>query len=284
MNDKNTSWPGGKRIAVLVSILFETWSDGKGPSYFPRTTPLKPGTVDRGAIQWAQYGGNEGLWRILRTLERHKVPATIFCSGRAAELYPDAIKAAARGGHDIAGHGYTQDGLFCYMTPDEERVAIRKTVEALERASGIRAQGWATPAYSWTEHTFDLLLQEGVRWYGDALDISLPRREKTKGGHIVAFPWSDFVDNRVLRGAPQTYFEVYKDTFEYLQAHEPMALLHVAFHSHFGGRPLMTAMFDKLLEFLTAQGDAYFPGHNALANWVLERGDDDLSYARRFFG
>jgi hypothetical protein len=27
-------------IAVLVSILFETWSDGKGPSYFPRTTPL----------------------------------------------------------------------------------------------------------------------------------------------------------------------------------------------------------------------------------------------------
>jgi hypothetical protein len=50
-------WPGGKSIAVLVSILFETWSDGKGPSYFPRTTPLKPGTVDHGAIQWAQYGG-----------------------------------------------------------------------------------------------------------------------------------------------------------------------------------------------------------------------------------
>jgi allantoinase len=273
MNDKSTTWPGGKRIAVLVSILFECWSDGKGPSYFPRTTPLKPGTVDRGAIQWAQYGGNEGLWRILRTLERHQVPATIFCSGRAAELYPDAIKAAARGGHDIAGHGYTQDGLFCYMTPDEERTAIRKTVEGLERASGIRAQGWATPAYSWTEHTFDLLLQEGMRWYGDALDISLPRKEKTKkGGDIVAFPWSDFVDNRVLRGAPQTYFEVYKDTFEYLQAHEPMGLLHVAFHSHFGGRPLMTAMFDKLLAFLTAQADAHFPGHNALAKWVLERG------------
>lgn len=43
-------------MAVLVSIPFETWSDGKGPSYFPRTTPLKPGTVDRGAIQWALPG------------------------------------------------------------------------------------------------------------------------------------------------------------------------------------------------------------------------------------
>jgi hypothetical protein len=45
----------------------------------------------------------------------------------------------------------------------------------------------------------------------------------------------------------------------------------------------MTAVFDKLLGYLTAQGDAHFPGHNALAKWVLERGDDNSSYARRFF-
>src|SRR5262245_29935472 len=92
MNDNDACWPGGKRIAVLVSILFECWSDGKGPSYFPRTTPLKPGTVDRGAIQWAQYAGNEGLWRILRTLDCNGVPATIFCSGRARLPYPHATR------------------------------------------------------------------------------------------------------------------------------------------------------------------------------------------------
>jgi peptidoglycan/xylan/chitin deacetylase (PgdA/CDA1 family) len=91
------------------------------------------------------------------------------------------------------------------MTPDEERAAIGKTLDALEQASGIRALGWATPAYSWTEHTFDLLLQAGVRWYADALDISLPRKQKTASGDIVAFPWSDFVDNRVLRGAPRVH-------------------------------------------------------------------------------
>jgi peptidoglycan/xylan/chitin deacetylase (PgdA/CDA1 family) len=276
-------WPGGKSIAVLVSILFETWSDGKGPSYFPRTTPLKPGTTDHGAIQWAQYGGNEGLWRILHTLDRHSVPATIFCSGRCGEVYPEVIAAAAKAGHDIAGHGYTQDGLFCYMTPYEERIAIRKTLDALEQASGIRAKGWATPAYSWTTHTFDLLCQEGVRWYGDALDISLPRKQATASGDIVAFPWSDFVDNRVLRGQPRSYYDVYADTFEYLREHEPMGLLHVAFHSHFGGRPLMTAMFDKLLKFLRAQPEVHFPGHNAIAQWVLEHGDDELRYASRFF-
>ena len=122
-----------------------------------------------------------------------------------------------------------------------------------------------------------------MRWYGDALDISLPRKQSTAGGDIVAFPWSDFVDNRVLRGTPRSFFDVYKDTFEYLREHEPMSLIHIGFHSHFGGRPLMTAMFDKLLKFLRAQPEVHFPGHNAIAQWILERGDDELSYAKRFF-
>jgi hypothetical protein len=27
----------------------------------------------------------------------------------------------------------------------------------------------------------------------------------------------------------------------------------------------------------------HFPGHNTIAQWVLERGDGELSYASRFF-
>ena len=86
-----------------------------------------------------------------------------------------------------------------------------------------------------------------------------------------------------MRGQPRSYYDVYADTFAYLREHEPMGLLHVAFHSHFGGRPLMTAMFAKLLKFLRAQPEVHFPGHNAIAQWVLERGDDELSNANRFF-
>jgi hypothetical protein len=57
----------------------------------------------------------------------------------------------------------------------------------------------------------------------------------------------------------------------------------VAFHSHFGGRPLMTAMFDQLLKFLAHHPDAWFPGHNRIADWVLGQPDDQLTYAKRFF-
>ncbi len=284
MPEQLESWPNGKRIAVLVSVLFETWSDGKGPGYFPRTTPLRSGTVDHGAIQWGQYGGNEGVWRLTRIMDRCNLRGTIFCSGRSAELYPGAVRQMVRSGHDIAGHGYTQDVVFSYLSPDEQRTNIKKVLDILERVSGQRPDGWATAVYGWDQHTFDLLVEQGVKWYADALDISLPRRQQTKSGSIYAIPWSDFVDNRVLRGNPRDYFEVHKETFDYLYRHEPMALLHVAIHGHFGGRPLMAAMFLKLLEYLKTFEDAWFPRHRELIQWMEAQGIDGLPYAGRFFG
>ncbi|MDH3445456.1 MAG: polysaccharide deacetylase family protein [Deltaproteobacteria bacterium] len=284
MPEQIVSWPNGKRIAVLLSVLFETWSEGKGPGYFPRTTPLKSGTVDHGAIQWGQYGGNEGVWRLVRILDQYDLRGTVFCSGRSAELYPEAIRQMVRSGHDIAGHGYTQDVVFSYLTPQEQRASIRKVLDGLERVSGHRPEGWATAVYGWDQHTFDLLVEEGVKWYADALDISLPRRQKTKTGSIYGIPWSDFVDNRVLRGNPRDYFDVHKETFDYLYAHEPMGLLHVAIHGHFGGRPLVAAMFLKLLEYLKGFEDVWFPRHRELIQWMGEQNIDGLSYSERFFG
>ena len=41
-------------------------------------TPLKPGMVDLPARQWSQFGGEEGVWRILDVLQRAGAPATVF--------------------------------------------------------------------------------------------------------------------------------------------------------------------------------------------------------------
>ncbi len=76
-------------------------------------------------------------------------------------------------------------------------------------------------------------------------------RKATAAGPIVALPWSDFVDNRVLRASPRDYLDVYIDTFDYLHNHEPGGLINVAIHAHFGGRPLIVAQFQKLLRYFS---------------------------------
>jgi allantoinase len=278
-----TAWPGGKRIAVLVSVLLENWSDGKWPSYFTRTTPLRAGATDHAAIEWSHFGGREGIWRILSILDRCDLPATIFASARAAELYPDAIRQIAKSGHDIAAHGYSQDTFYSDLSREQQQASIRLCLDTIEAKSGRRPDGWASPVYSWNADTFDLLAREGVTWYADALDISLPRRHATPGGSLVALPWSDFVDNRVLRGSPRDFHAVYKDTFDFLHRAEPLGLLHLAVHSHFGGRPMMAAMLEEILRYFQTFSDVWIPRHRELVQWFIDQKIDDLAYPKRFF-
>jgi allantoinase len=54
-------------------------------------------------------------------------------------------------------------------------------------------------------------------------------------------------------------------------------------HSHFGGRPLMSAMFRKVLQFLSSFPDVWFPQHHDVAQWMLDNKIDNPSYASRFF-
>ena len=88
------AWPNGKRIAVTVTVLLETWSDGNAAPYSIQTTALKPGFVDHSGIAWGQYGGNEGIWRIMRILDRFGVPGTFCPNAQSAKLYEKAIRQA----------------------------------------------------------------------------------------------------------------------------------------------------------------------------------------------
>jgi len=277
------AWPHGNRIAVIVSVLFETWSEGKSPTYFPRTTPLRDGTTDLAGISWSQFGGNEGIWRIVHILDQAGIKGTVFANGRSAEVYPEAMARIVRSGHDVAGHGYYQDQLLAYMSPDDQRATIKKTLDVLQQACGKRPVGWVTPIYGWTEHTRGHLVDEGIVWCSDTLDASMPRQAKVGDRSLVLIPWSDFVDNRALRATPRNYYDVYKETFDDLYAHEPMALINIGIHSHFGGRPMMAAMFRRILDYMRSFPEVWFPRHEEIARWMIAEGIENPSFAGRFF-
>ena len=159
MNKRPLVWPHGHRVAVVCSVLLETWSEGKSPSYFPRTTPLPPGSKDVAGINWSRFGGNEGIWRLSRNLKDLDIPATLFCNGRSAEVWPEAVAAFAKSGQDVAGHGWLQDQTLFSMSADRERETIKKTLDILEKTAGKRPTGWVTPIYGWSENTIDYLAE-----------------------------------------------------------------------------------------------------------------------------
>ena len=56
------SWPNDARVAVVMTCLWENWSDGKGPPFSVQTTALRPGTHDRAAMTWGAFYHNGLAW------------------------------------------------------------------------------------------------------------------------------------------------------------------------------------------------------------------------------
>jgi hypothetical protein len=86
----------------------------------------------------------------------------------------------------------------------------------------------------------------------------------------VAIAHSDFTDNRVLRGSPRDFYQVYKDTFDFLYRGEAPSVINVTVHAHFGGRPMMSAMLAEVLRYMKGFDGVWFARHDEVARLVLE--------------
>ncbi len=152
-----------------------------------------------------------------------------------------------------------------------------------QKLTGAAPKGWLSPVLASTALTEELLTAAGFLWYGDYNHIDLPFCVTNGSGTIVAFPHTDYADHRVLRGNPQDWYDVYKSTFDYLYQNEPMAFLNVTVHCHFGGRPLMAAMFDRILKYFHGFPDVWLVRHDDLAQWIRDRNIREWTNQQRFF-
>ncbi len=281
--DKGFSWPNGARIAVVVTCLMENWSGDKGPPFSVQTTSLKPGTHDRAAMTWGRYGSRVGVWRLIKILDENRVPATFVSNAQSMEIAPDAVEQMLKSGHEIAGHSYTQDALMAYLAPDEERALIEKCVDVFKRMTGAPPKGWLSPVLAPSAMTEELIAEAGFLWYGDYNAIDLPFCVDVNGRTLVAIPHSDFADHRVLRGNPRDWYDVYKDTFDYLYENEPTSYLNITLHCHFGGRPLMAAQLERILKYIRNFSGVWIVRHDEMAEWVKANKIAEWSNQARFF-
>ncbi len=75
------SWPGGARVAVLLS--FDVDNDTS------RLASGRPPSI--GAMSQGEYGARVGLGRVLELLDRHEIPATFVTPAVSLLLRADMI-------------------------------------------------------------------------------------------------------------------------------------------------------------------------------------------------
>ena len=104
--------------------------------------------------------------RLLALFARHKVQATFFVLGWVADRFPDLIREIERAGHEIGSHGYAHR-LLTYMTPEEIRVDLMRSLEVLSRTAAQPVLGFRAPSFSLTAQTLwavSILQEAGLRY------------------------------------------------------------------------------------------------------------------------
>ncbi len=176
------NWPDGYRMAVVLTFDFQGGEDVK---------PDRNGKINHEEWTQGEYGPQTGIWRILRILDETGVKGTFLTCGAIAERYPEAIKAIAQRGHEIAGHGYHHE-VARDLTRDEEREVMRKTIEMIEKRSGKRPVGWRSCTQS--PNSLELLMEHGFLWNSNSFAHDLPFVWEKDNGMLAELPRHPFGD------------------------------------------------------------------------------------------
>jgi peptidoglycan/xylan/chitin deacetylase (PgdA/CDA1 family) len=258
--------------AILLTFDFDA------ESLWEESGLTSPTYVSRG-----RYGARVGLPRILELLDKKGISATFFVPGITAQRYPDLLQEIRIKGHEIGHHGFYHQSPTA-LTVDEERNALEKGLEALERAAGVRPLGYRSPSWDLSKHSIGLLQEYGFLYdsslmgddfnpyavHGDDADISLveiPVSWELDDAPHFMFNFSP--KYRVGLSAPAKVFDIWSTEFE--GAYLCQGVFTLTMHPQITGRYHRIQMLDRLIDYMADHAGTNFTTCTQVARVWLER-------------
>lgn len=248
-------WPGGNRIAVTINIMHEWESEPRSDTIRKRAMTSGTSHIDFLALGAREYGANFGFRRLMDILDKFDVKATVFTSGLMVELFPEMLKEVATRGHEVACHHWDQSKHpFEYDSMEEERDAIVRSVDAIQRATGVCPVGYMSPGPRPSPYTLEICASLGFQWNGDYCDSDVPYILNVNGKKLISIGYvrPGYTDNDLLPFGLSGALQQLKDEFDahYEEsARHPMKFRY-AMHNFTGGRPGLAKVFENFLDYV----------------------------------
>lgn len=270
-------WPGGARLAITVSLMFEAGGQPSAGALGPLSSiPISPETPDLPTETYFEYGYLEGIPRLLDLFDSFDIKATSFMVGKAVDKNPGVAAEIAARGHECAAHGAEWVPQW-EMALDDEREFIRSAVTSVEKATGQRAVGWNCFALRGTVNTVDLLQQEGFIYHIDEINRDEPFVREVNGQPFVTIPYSLHLNDLVcyeLDGfSTLDYLQQLKDEFDVLydEGSDRRRMMVVCCHDRVAGRPARAKALARFFEYALGHEGVWFARKDEIANYVLEK-------------
>lgn len=262
------SWPGGARVAVLLSFDVDNET----------VYGLRDGEVSIGPLSQGEYGHRVALPRVLRLLERERIPASFFFPAWSLKIAPhQADLVDASGMHEIAAHGWIHE-RNAQLDADTERRLLEQAVATITEMTGRRPVGYRAPSWNMSPATLSIVRDLGFLYESSLMADDGPYEILADGQPtgMVEIPVEWILDDAPLlnpRGqaysTPREMMQVWIDEFD--KAWEERTMFVLTMHPHVIGHRSRIVALEGLIDHIQAKGNAWFATHEAAARWVREQ-------------
>lgn len=184
------AWPGGKKVAVCFIFYIEVWGFGHGPNFRPDMVARDPDVVDE---SFRQYAIEWGIPRVGRLFNEQGMPLSIALNALFPEKNPDVWKQfrSLMPKAPIIAHGMNNSTELLPLGRgiDEQEAYIQRTLDLIEKDTGVRSRGWTSPSVYPNADTFTATAAKGIAYSLDGMDSDILSRLSTKSGPLVLIPY-----------------------------------------------------------------------------------------------
>jgi allantoinase len=254
------TWPNGAKIAWCVYLYLEYLE--LDPAANTVRDPRYGGALGSHFPDYLNYsvrehGNRIGFWRVLEVLDKYNIKPTVAVNAMLADRYPRMIQECIDRGWEIAGHGISASQMITSeLSEVEEKTVITRSLNTLEKISGVRPIGWFGQDYSQSTCTMELLEKLGVHYVADFPNDDIPY--KTNYGDLICMPnhseWDDTQLMAIRRLMPWRWCDVVSEAFDYLynEAHPSGSVMTLSIHPWLLGQAHRIKYLDAALEKMSS--------------------------------
>ena len=253
------TWPDGKRLALYVSVNVEhfPWGQNSGPDLDRPTLPWS-----QRSWLWREYGNRVGAWRLMNLFDELALPVGVIANTAIYDHCPEVLEAHVKRGDELIAHGRNQVERQIEMTLEQEREMVQDVTRTFTERNGVKPVGWMSPYLTPSEHTTDLLAENGYQYCMDwGICDEQPFWVKSATGSMLAMPYPIELNDQPAvvyrRNTGAEYAEMLVDNFdEMLRNSKDTPLVYaISIHTFVVGQPYRLARLRRALQHMLSHRD-----------------------------
>ncbi len=266
------SWPGGARVAVLLSYDVDNET----------IQGLRTGNINIGQLSQGQYGSRVALPRIVKLMDEQEIPATFFFPAWSLKLAPEQADIIQQSGrHEIGVHGWIHE-LNTSLDGATESRLLAQAVDQIEAITGTRPVGYRAPSWNHSPNTLQIVRDMGFLYESSLMHDDRPYELLQDGEPtgVVELPVEWILDDAPLLNPlgtrymnPRDVMQVWMDEFD--KAWEEGTIFLLTMHPHVIGHRSRLVALEGLIEHIKSKDQVWFATHEQAAHYVRERAGMD---------